>query len=159
MRCQVGLITCPQQNQIAHATLPPAPSTSSGAGPALIPAWTFTNEAAPRFAVFEALATRRMAAGTRLRAPLHLRGSPGHGGGRMNMESQPAPMYFSFSISFCWPHSLSRQKTSVFPRDFVDDGLVFRTCAIFDDLAVEPFRDTPAGGVLHRDRINETFLT
>src|SRR5437868_1152220 len=52
----------------------------------------------------------------------------------------------------------TRQKTSVLPRDFVDDGFVFRTCAIFDDLAVEPFSDTPAGGVLHRYRVNETFL-
>src|SRR6266699_3924165 len=40
---------------------------------------------------------------------------------------------------------LRRQKTSTLPRDFVDDGVVFRTCAIFDDLAVEPFSDTPAG--------------
>jgi hypothetical protein len=52
-----------------------------------------------------------------------------------------------------------RQKTSALPQDFVDNGLVFRTCAILDDLAVEPFSDTPARDVLHRDRVNETFLT
>jgi hypothetical protein len=31
-RRQVGLITCPQQNQIAQAASPPTPSTTSGAG-------------------------------------------------------------------------------------------------------------------------------
>src|ERR1700685_2087370 len=51
----------------------PAIFESLGAGPASIPAWTFTNEAASRFAVFEAWAPRTMAAGTRLQAPLRLR--------------------------------------------------------------------------------------
>ena len=37
---------------------------------------------------FEAWAPRTMAAGTGLQAPLRLRGSPGHGGGRMNMGSR-----------------------------------------------------------------------
>src|ERR1700685_3315790 len=54
-----------------------------GAGPALIPAWTSTDEAAPRFAVFQAWAPRTMAAGARLQAPLRLRESTGHGGGRI----------------------------------------------------------------------------
>src|SRR5690348_522663 len=44
------------------------------------------------------------------------------------------------------------------PGDFVDDGIVFRTCAISNDLAVEPFGYAPARGVLHRYRVNETFL-
>src|ERR1051326_4214376 len=44
------------------------------------------------------------------------------------------------------------------PGNLVDDGVVFRIGAAFDDLAVESFGYAPACRVLHRDRVNETFL-
>src|ERR1700685_1287025 len=59
---------------------PPRAARPCWGRPALISAWSFTNEAAPRFAVFGAWAPRTMAAGTRLRSASVFADLRGHSG-------------------------------------------------------------------------------
>src|ERR1051326_2714298 len=55
-------------------------------------------------------------------------------------------------------HPATESECRGLPGNPIDNGVVFRICAAFDDLAVEPFGYAPAGRVLPRYRVNEPFL-
>src|SRR6185437_6470661 len=93
-----------------------------------------------------------------------------HAFGRHSAEARAIKNFLRISVPEFPPRSLFRNRETARvedrswnsprltcrPRNLVNDGVIFRACAIFDDLAAQAFSDTPACRVLYCHRVNET---